>query len=175
MAGAKPAGRPPGWWYPWIFVGGMLIVIAVNAVLVIFAVGTFSGLETTDHYRKGLAYQDALDATARQAERGWSVQIDFQPRPAGGDGSGASDGQSRGELALVFADRDGAPLERLEVEAQLVRPTQSGFDQTVVLDGEGGGRYRTSILFPMPGQWDLRILARKDDSRFQSTHRLFVP
>ena len=171
MAGAKLAGRQPGWWYPWIFVGGMLIVIAVNAVLVLFAVGTFSGLETTEHYRKGLAYQGALDAAARQAERGWSVQVDFQPRPAGG----ASDGQSRGELALVFVDRNGVPLERLEVEAQLIRPTQSGFDQTVPLDSEGGGRYRTSIMFPMPGQWDLRILAREGDARFQSTHRLFVP
>ncbi|HOT83126.1 MAG TPA: FixH family protein, partial [Candidatus Defluviicoccus seviourii] len=57
MAGAKASGRPPGWWYPWIFVGGMLIVVAVNAVMAIVAVGTFSGLETTDHYRKGLAYQ----------------------------------------------------------------------------------------------------------------------
>lgn len=171
MAGAKVAGRQPGWWYPWIFVGGMLIVIAVNAVLVILAVSTFSGLETTDHYRKGLAYQDALDATARQAKRGWSVQVDFQPRTAGA----ASGGQSSGELALVFADRNGAPLERLEVEAQLTRPTQSGFDQTVVLESEGGGRYRTSIVFPLPGQWNLRILAREDDARFQSTHRLFVP
>lgn len=171
MAGAKLAGRQPGWWYPWIFVGGMLIVIAVNAVLVILAVGTFSGLETTDHYRKGLAYQDALDAAAKQAERGWSVQLDFQPRPAGG----ASDGRRGGELALVFVDRNGAPLEQLAVEAQLTRPTQSGFDQTVILDSEGGGRYRTSIVFPLPGQWNLRILARADDARFQSTHRLFVP
>jgi nitrogen fixation protein FixH len=149
----------------------MLIVIAVNAVLAIVAVGTFSGLETTDHYRKGLAYQDALDAAARQADRGWRVQVDFQPRPA----DRASGGESGGELALVFSDRDGQPLERLEVEAQFARPTQAGFDQTVVLDQDGGGRYRTSISLPMPGQWDLRILARRDDARFQSTYRLLVP
>lgn len=171
MTGARPAGRPPGWWYPWIFVGGMLIVIAVNVVLVIFAVGTFSGLETTDHYRKGLAYQDALDATARQAELGWTAQVDFRPRPPGGE----SGGQSSGELALQFSDRDGQPLERLEVEAQFTRPTQAGFDHKAVLDSEGSGRYRASISFPMPGQWDLRVLARRDDARFQSTHRLLVP
>lgn len=171
MAGAMPTGRQPGWWYPWIFVGGMLIVIAVNAVLAIVAVGTFSGLETTDHYRKGLAYQDALDATARQVELGWRVQVDFQPRPS----EGARGNQSSGELTLAFADRGGAPLERLEVKAHLTRPTQAGFDQTVVLDSEGGGRHRASISFPMPGQWDLRILARRDDARFQSTHRLIVP
>lgn len=171
MTGARPAGRPPGWWYPWIFVGGMLIVIAVNVLLVILAVGTFSGLETTDHYRKGLAYQDALDAAARQAERGWRVQVDYQPRPA----VGGSGGPSSGDLAIVFSDRDGRPLEQLEVEARFTRPTQAGFDHKAVLDSQGGGRYRAAISFPMPGQWDLRILARRDDARFQSTHRLLVP
>ncbi len=175
MAGARASGRPPGWWYPWIFVGGMLIVVAVNAVMAIVAVGTFSGLETTDHYRKGLAYQEALDATARQADRGWHVEVDFQPRPAGSKSVGEGSAQSGGDLALVFSDRDGVPLDRLEVEAQFTRPTQAGFDQTAVLDSEGGGRYRASISFPMPGQWDLRILARRDDAHFQSTLRLLVP
>ena len=50
---ARP--RQPGWWYPWIFVGGMLVVIAVNGVLITMAVSTFSGIETEEHYRKGLA------------------------------------------------------------------------------------------------------------------------
>lgn len=175
MAGGRASGRSPGWWYPWIFVGGMLIVVAVNAGMAIVAVGTFSGLETTDHYRKGLAYQDALDATARQADRGWHVEVDFRPRPAGSKSDGVSNGQSGGDLAVVFSDRDGQPLDRLEVEAQFTRPTQAGFDQTAVLDSEGSGRYRASVSFPLPGQWDLRILARRDDAHFQSTLRLLVP
>ncbi len=168
MAAAKERGRQRGWWYPWIFVGGMLVVVAVNIALVVLAVGTFSGLETTDHYRKGLAYEQALTAAAAQAERGWQLEVEFQPQPAG-------QGASGGELAVLFKGPDGLPLERLEVEAHLVRPTRAGFDQTLVLEDKGGGRYRQSVSLPLPGQWDLRILARKDEARFQATHRLMIP
>lgn len=168
MAEAREPDRPRGWWYPWIFVGGMLIVVAVNVTLVLLAVRTFSGLETTDHYRKGLAYEQALKAAAAQAERGWRLEVAFQPGPAG-------EGAHGGELAVLFKGPDGLPLERLEVEAHLIRPTQAGFDQTHVLEDKGSGRYRKAVSLPLPGQWDLRILARKDEARFQATQRLLVP
>ena len=35
-------------WIPWVFVGGMLLVVAVNGVLIVAAVGTFTGV-TTGH------------------------------------------------------------------------------------------------------------------------------
>ena len=58
MAGA----RPRGWWYPWIFVGAMAVVVVVNGILAWLAVGTWTGIETEDHYRKGLAYNENLAA-----------------------------------------------------------------------------------------------------------------
>ena len=49
--------RADGWWYPWIFVFGMLVVIAVNIVLITSAIDTFPGLDTEDAYQKGLAVE----------------------------------------------------------------------------------------------------------------------
>ena len=81
----KPVARQraDGWWYPWTFVAGMLVVIAVNIALVIYAVGTFPGLETDDAYRKGLAYNKTLAAARAQEARAGRVDVRYAPRPRG--------------------------------------------------------------------------------------------
>ncbi len=164
----QTAPRQPGWWYPWIFVGGMLLVIAVNVVLVLYAVGTFPGLETKDHYRKGLAYNQALAAADAQDRRGWQMELAFSPAtPASGD--------RRGDLEATFTDRDGQPLRSLSVEATLFRPTHEGFDRTVSLDHRGEGRYGGTVEVPLSGQWEARIHAHHDGENFQMSRRISVP
>lgn len=163
---ARP--REPGWWYPWIFVGGMLLVIAVNAVLVVYAVGTFPGLETEDHYRKGLAYNRAIAAAKAQDDRGWRMNLAFAPQDRTGD-------QHRGELVVTFTDRDGHPLRNLEVEAILFRPTHEGFDRTVSLDHRGEGNYGATVAVPLSGQWEARVRAQRDGDNFQTSRRIVVP
>lgn len=160
--------RPKGWWYPWIFVGGMAVVIVVNIVFITAAVGTFPGLETTDHYRKGLAYNKDLAAEQAQERRGWQMQFQFQPE-------GASDSAHRGRLAVQFTDAAGGPLAHLDVRADLVRPTRQGYDQALTLSTLGNGRYGGEVALPLPGQWEVRILARDGDQHFQATRRLLVP
>lgn len=160
--------RPRGWWYPWIFVGGMLVVIAVNAVLITAAIGTFPGFETRDHYRKGLAYNANLAAAREQDQRGWQMELAFQPEH---DDTGGH----RGRLDVRFADAAGSPLAGLDVQARLIRPTQAGHDQELALVTQGDGRYSGAVNVTLPGQWEVRVLARDGDRHFQATRRLFVP
>jgi nitrogen fixation protein FixH len=146
----------------------MGVVIAVNVVMAVIAISTFAGLETEDHYRKGLAYNRNLAAAQAQAARGWQMRVEFAAAATAAD-------QHQGEIAAVFTDRTGQPLDRLTVEATLIRPTHAGADLSLPLEYVGGGRYRGAVTVPMPGQWDARILARQDDQHFQDTRRLFVP
>lgn len=159
--------RRPGWWYPWIFVGCMLLVIAVNAVLAIYAIGTFPGLETKDHYRKGLAYNQAIAAAKAQEERGWRMNLVFEP----GEGT---DGQHRGDLLVTFTDRDGYALRNLAVTATLFRPTHEGFDQTVNLETREAGTYGHELTLPLSGQWEARVRAKRDGDTFQMNRRIIV-
>ena len=163
---ARP--RQPGWWYPWIFVGGMLVVIAVNGVLITMAVSTFSGIQTEEHYRKGLAYNQALAAAEAQERRGWQMTLTFTPESS-------ADGRRQGDLAGTFVGKDGRPLDNLEVEAVLLRPTHEGFDVAVDLDHRGGGVYGATVFLPLPGQWDVHVHAHRDGDNFQETRRLSVP
>lgn len=160
--------RQPGWWYPWIFVGGMAVVIVVNAVLVAFAVGTFPGIETTDHYRKGLAYNDAIAAAREQDARGWRMDLEFTPRAD-------RNTPPRGELLVTLVDRDGNALRNLNVEATLFRPTHEGFDQTLDLVSRGGGQYAGDVTFPLSGQWEARVRAHGEGDSFLMNRRITVP
>lgn len=159
--------RQPGWWYPWIFVGGMLLVVAVNAVLVAYAIGTFPGLETKDHYRKGLAYNQAIAATRAQEQRGWRMDLVFTPHQR-------TDGQKRGDLTVTFADRDGHALRNLSVTATLFRPTHEGFDQTVNLVAREAGTYGGEVTLPLSGQWEARVHAERAGDTFRTSRRIVV-
>jgi nitrogen fixation protein FixH len=168
--------RQRGWWYPWIFVGGMGIVIVVNAVLLFLAISTFPGFETRDHYERGLAYNDALEGTRAQAALGWSSDIRFEASTANETESvERSEGPQQGVLVAIVTDRSGARLQDLEVRIRLVRPTHDGFDMETTMTHRGNGSYASAIDLPLPGQWDAELIARNEDAVFQEVRRLFVP
>ena len=167
---ADPGGGRSGRWIPGVFVAGFLVMLAANAALVYFALGSFSGLETEDAYRRGVTYNAALAAARKQAERGWRVALDAEALPA-------ADGGPRRTLDLVasFADRTGWPLGDLSVRALLVRPTHAGHDLEVALPHLGTGRYGAQVLLPLPGQWELRLVAARGAETWQTSRRLHLP
>ncbi len=160
--------RQPGWWYPWIFVGGMLVVIVVNGVLATLAVSTWPGIETKEHYRKGLEYNQTLAAVKAQQQRGWRMDLTFSPEPV-------ADGRRSGDLAVTFVGKDGRPLENLAAKAVLSRPTHEGFDVAVDLEYRGGGLYGATVALPLPGQWEAHVHAHRGGDNFQESRRLSVP
>ena len=162
--------RADGWWYPWIFVAGMLVVIAVNITLATLAIDTFPGLESEDTYQKGLAYNDTLAAARAQEARGWRVDVRYTPRTEAIPPSGGHEG----ELVITLLDKAGEPLRGLEVSAALVRPTREGVDTRVEMEPLGFGEYRAEATLPLAGQWDVRVSARRGDEDFQATRRIFV-
>lgn len=165
--------RERGWWYPWIFVVGMSVVIVVNIVMITLALDTFPGLETQDAYRKGIAYNQTIAAADAQAARGWQMAVAVQPRPA--DPTPATNGSRTAEVDATFTDRHGDPIAGLEVHAYLLRPTNEGNDFDARLDERGSGRYAATLTVPLPGQWDVRVHARRGDETYQATRRIMMP
>lgn len=141
----------------------MVLVVAVNGILVILANDTWSGLETHNAYRKGIEYNKALAGAKAQAALGWTMDMAF-----------ADGGGHRGDLTVTFRDGDGGAVTGLEVEARIIRPTHEGYDQTAALGHRGGGVYGAAVTLPLPGQWAVRIHARRGRDAFQATHRIQV-
>ena len=61
------------------------------------------------------------------------------------------------------------------VRALLRRPVREGFDVKVALDGLGGGRYAADVAVPLPGQWEVRVLARRGADSVHDRARVTLP
>jgi nitrogen fixation protein FixH len=160
--------RPDGWWYPWIFVGGFMVVLGVNVALLFFATTTFNGLETRHAFEEGNTYNAKIAAEEKQKALGWQIAF----AASGGAVAGSTDLPAR--LTLSAQDAQGAPLEGLEVYAQIRRPTQDGHDQAVVLDPVTPGKYARTINLPMPGQWEVRLKLRRGEDSYLMRQRINI-
>lgn len=158
------AQRRPGWWYPYIFVAGFVVVLLVNFTMAYFANTTFSGLATEGAYEKGLAYNRSIEAARKQDEMGWTVDTQVE--------MGANHGA---HVTVTYRDRDGRPLEDLTVTAQLVRPTAKGHDRTVTLARIAPGAYATHQELPLSGVWDMNVVATGKDVSYGLSRRILVP
>ncbi|HVI51629.1 MAG TPA: FixH family protein [Candidatus Sulfotelmatobacter sp.] len=161
--------RRPGWWYPYIFVGVFLVVLAVNLVMASSAVRTFTGLQTEQAYDKGLAYNQVLAQAKEQEKLGWTVDAQVVPH----DPSNAQ--RHDADVTVSYLDKAGQPVKGLSVQAEIVRPTQAGHDLKVDLVEKTAGQYVALAPLDMPGQWEISVIARLGETQYKFSQRVLVP
>lgn len=153
-------------WIPWVFVAGFGVVIAVNAVMIYFALSTFTGVAVEAPYQRGIAYNKVLAAQAKQDALGWNVEVSWR---AGGDTP------LQGEIRLRVADMDGKPVAGLMVEAAAHRPLEKRAALPLSFVYVGDGSYAAPAVVDAHGNWDIRLDARRGDDKAVLVKRLFVP
>jgi nitrogen fixation protein FixH len=168
MSHTAPSSRPDGdtergRWIPWIFVGCFGIVLVVNSIMVYVAATTWTGIAVNRAYDKGLTYNRNLEAAERQAALGWEASLVTE----------MADGLV-GTLEVALNDADGTPLYRADVVVAFERPTHEGHDFAVELVQDGAGTYTAPFTAPLPGVWDLRLVATKGTDRFVATERVVI-
>lgn len=149
-------------WIPSLFVLGFLVVVAVNAVLIVTATGSFSGLVVAHPYKKGIEYNHMHQALAEQKELGWQYSLQTSPR----------DGQVR--VVMQWSDKAALALSDLVVTLEASRPVENIAPITAELQPQGGGRYETLVDLPREGLWDLRITASKGGREYITAERIRV-
>ena len=157
----KPAARRSV--IPWIIVGGFAVVLAVNAVMVYVAATTWPGIAVNRSYDKGLTYNRNLEAAARQEALGWTATIETELIDS-----------LAGTARVTIVDAAGLPLHRAAAALSFERPTHEGYDFAISLTPEGDGVYTASFVVPLPGLWDLRLIASRGDDRLVVTERVML-
>ena len=150
-------------WIPWAFVGFFGIVLAANGALIWFAFQSWTGLDTGSAYERGLAYNRTLEAARQQAALGWKVGFSFEQT-----------GAHQVLIELTLEDRHGDLLESAEVQATIVRPTHAGYDFVQSLAHQTAGRYQALVDLPLPGQWEIRIVALEGGDTYRLTERVHL-
>ncbi|MFN4014838.1 MAG: FixH family protein [Reyranella sp.] len=145
---------------PWLFVAGFALVFAVNATMITFAVGSFSGLYTPKPRDRGLRFNEVIAAQQARDALGWRVESTWRP---GSD-----------DLEIAVFDRAGQPLAGAQVAVALVRPAEKGAVVGVAMTPVDIGRHAGHVVLPARGNWDVDISVEQGGQRFAQTRRMFL-
>ncbi|QJE72710.1 FixH family protein [Aerophototrophica crusticola] len=161
MVAATPSAPRKSTWIPWVFVGAMAVVVAVNGVMITAAVRSFSGLAVSKPFERGLQYNKVLDVQHRQDALGWKLTSAFT-------GMQGLDGT----LTLTARDQEGKPLEGVALTATLQRPLGGAADITLDFLPLGDGRYAAPVSLPAPGQWELHATLVRGTAEYYLVQRV---
>lgn len=105
------------------------IVFAVNGYFLFSALATHTGVVSVEPYRKGLAYNERIAASDRQAARGWTDEITV-----------ASDGG----VAVRVKDATGKAVSGLKLVGTIGRPSTSRGEIGLAFREQSEGLYVAS-------------------------------
>ncbi len=147
---------------PYFFFAFFAVIVAVNFTYIFIAKKTWTGLATENSYQKGLHYNRSIEEAKEQKSLGWSADIKYNSAES-----------KKGDIVVVLKDKNSKTIQGAKVSVNFKRPTQEGYDFKKNLE-EKDGTYRANISFPLRGQWDIEILAIKNQKAFQETKRYVI-
>ncbi len=152
------AAARSGWrFFPWYVAGALGVVMAVNGVLVWFAVESFPGLATNGGFDVSNRYDRVLAAADRQAALGWTVQ----------------DTLVEGRPVVTLSGRDGAPLIGASVAATAERPVGAAVAVPLAFHATGPGRFEADAALAL-GKWELDLTVTAGGHEYHTVRRLVV-
>lgn len=146
-------------WIPWVFVAGMLTVVAVNAALVFFATQSWGGLVTNRAFERGIAYNRLIAAAAAEEALGWKADVAYQVEASA--------------LVVTLRNADQQPMTRAVVAAEARRPLEAQEPVILAMRYVGDGRYAAAEAL-RAGQWDIRLTVANEGSAAHFTRRIYV-
>lgn len=146
-----------GWWVFAAFFLFFAVIVLVNSVFITMALKTNSGVVTEDAYRKGLAYNEALELARNQPAI--NSVFDYEGNT----------------VYWSLRDQDSQPIENANISAKFQRPVKDGDDFDARLHPTGNGVYSGKINFPVKGSWKVILSAKWDSKIYQTTQELIVP
>ena len=130
------------------------VILGVNVLMAVKAIGTFPGLEVKNSY---VASQTFDAERAAQKALGWTL----------------TETLDAGELRLAFRDRDGLPVRVERLSATIGRTTAASDDLKPDFVWRNGDYVAPASL--APGKWMILLEAfAKDGTRFHQRLDLFV-
>lgn len=143
------------------FIGFFAVIASVNAFMITSAVRTFSGVETENAYKAGLAFNESIAAAGAQDARGWRVEI-VRRTPDSAD------------FTVTVRDKAGRPVSGVSLEATLQHPNDRRRDLPLAVAALGDGVFQARTS-PEAGVWDVVIVLRDGDTDlFRSRNRIVV-
>jgi nitrogen fixation protein FixH len=154
------------WRSPWVigWIALVVSVLAVNGVMIYFAVTTNPGLVVENYYDRGQYYEHHLASKLAQ-DPGWNMRVELPQEIKAGESS---------VLRFYLTDREGRPVASDAVTFYAYRPSDVSRDFSLPMESEGPGRYAVRVSFPLMGVWDTVFAARLGQDENNRGQRVLV-
>ncbi|WP_309672825.1 FixH family protein [Gemmatimonas sp.] len=136
--------------------------VAANLVMMRIANNDPSFSVEPDYYKKAVFYDSTMAQTHRNLDLGWSVQTFADSIVAG----------KPTRLRVVLRDEKALPLLGATVQATVLFNARANDLTTATLSDEGAGAYTATVPINTPGEWEVRVNAKRDTSHFTSSTRI---
>ena len=138
-----------GTWVLMSFVAFFGVIIAVNSIFITNALSSYSGVITENPYRKGIAYNQVLQAVEEQPTLEQSASY------------------KDGVLYWNLLDEHDQPLTA-DVHVNMVLAIKDGFDYQLPLEQSDPGRYHAAINTAHKGLWHAHLKASWNNTHYQT-------
>jgi nitrogen fixation protein FixH len=145
------------------FVGFFLVVAAMNAIMIRFAVTTFGGVETESSYKAGLAFKAEVASSVAQQALGWNVDVRIDRQ-----GQGTA-------LNIAVRDASGVPVPSLSIDVNLAHPADRRKDVVASATEQSAGSYRAMAPAALGRRTVSLELSRNGERMFRAIERVVLP
>lgn len=159
IAAAQPMPRSLWRFFPFMLVGALGVVVAVNITMAVLAHRSAPGLAVQGSFATSNAYGAIQAEAKRQVGLGWSLEVALRG----------------GRVEAKLAGQGGAPLPGAVLTATAARPVGDATPLALGMADDGAGGFRSDTVLPGQGQWDITFVAKHDGRTFRHTRRVVVP
>ena len=159
IAVSQPMPRSLWRFFPFMVVAGLGLVVAVNITMAVLAYRTAPGLAVQGSFATSNAYGAIQAEAKRQVGLGWSLDISLRG----------------GRVEAKLAGQGGAALPGATLSAVAMRPVGEATPLQLGMAEDGAGGFRSDIVLPGQGQWDITFVAKHEGRTFRHTRRVVVP
>jgi len=152
--------RKKGWQWPWIVGGLMAVVVGANLILLYVATSDPSFAVEENYYQKGLDWDSKRAQDRRNAELGWSLELDVA-RTRSPDGTIV--------VTARLIDDEGRPISDASIHLETFHNARAAYILEGDLEVNGEGSYSVTLPMRRPGLWEFRFEVTRAGHRFTHT------
>lgn len=159
IAAAQEMPRSIWRFFPFFLVGALGVVVTVNIGMAVLAHRTAPGLAVQGSFATSNAYGAIQAEAKRQVGLGWSLEVALRG----------------GRVEAKLAGQGGGALPGAALRATAMRPVGQATPLVLAMAGDAEGLFRSDVVLPGQGQWDITFVATHDGRTFRHTRRVVVP
>ncbi len=151
-------GSGHGW--PIAVVVTLALVVGLNVLVLFAANDRDAAVVEPDYYRRAVAWDSTLAASAREQRLGWSLDLEVGSLEPGGV-----------PVRARLLDRDGRPLGDARIEVVAIHNRYAAHEVHGALAPDDDGGYRGTLALPRAGLWELRFAVRHGNVQWHESVR----